>query len=127
MGKLTDRQRKHMIADRANGMSMPKLAAKYNVSTTTVARTLKGNPEAVRKVNEKKEQNTLDMLAYMDARKSVAQELVDAILTDMADPERRAAASFRELATALGILVDKFTATAPKKENEEPVKIIIDV
>lgn len=127
MAKLTDRQRKHLIADRANGMSLSKLAAKYNVSVWAVRQTLEKNPEAAEKCRQKKEQNTLDMLAYMDARKSVAQDLVDAILTDMADPERRAAASFRELATALGILVDKFTATAPKKENEEPVKIIIDV
>ena len=108
-------------------MSLSRLAAKYNVSVTTVRRTIANNPEAAEKVRQKKEQNDLDMLAYMDSRKNAAQDLVDAILTDMADPERRAAASFRELATALGILVDKFTATAPKKENEEPVKIIIDV
>ena len=108
-------------------MSIRQIAAKYGYNPSTIFKIVGKNPDIEQKATEKREQNTLDMLAYMDARKSVAQDLVDAILTDMADPERRAAASFRELATALGILVDKFTATAPKKENEEPVKIIIDV
>ena len=124
MAKLTDRQRKHLIADRANGMSLSRLAAKYNVSVTTVRRTIANNPEAAEKVRQKKEQNDLDMLAYMDSRKNAAQDLVDAILTDMADPERRAGASFRELATALGILVDKFTGNTTANKKEEPVTII---
>lgn len=124
MAKLTDRQRKHLIADRANGMSLSKLADKYKVSVWAVRQTIANNPEAAEKCRQKKEQNTLDMLAYMDARKSVAQDLVDAILTDMADPERRAGASFRELATALGILVDKFTGNTTANKKEEPVTII---
>lgn len=124
MAKLSDRQRKHLIADRANGMSLSRLAAKYNVSVTTVRRTIANNPEAAEKVRQKKEQNDLDMLAYMDSRKNAAQDLVDAILQDMADPERRAGASFRELATALGILVDKFTGNTTANKKEEPVTII---
>ena len=124
MAKLTDRQRKRLIADRANGMSLSKLAAKYGVSVTSVRRTLAKYPEAAEKCRQKKEQNDQDMLAYMDSRKAVAQDLVDAILQDMADPERRAGASFRELATALGIIVDKFTGNTSKDKKEEPVTII---
>ena len=39
--RLTDRQRKMIMADRAGEMSIRQLANKYHVSTTTIQRVLK--------------------------------------------------------------------------------------
>lgn len=65
--RLTDRQRKMIMADRAGEMSIRQLADKYHVSTTTIQRILKNNTVVAQMVTEKKKQNTLDMLAFMDS------------------------------------------------------------
>ena len=43
MAKLTDKQRKKIIAESVNGSSIRALAAKYGVSTTTIQRVLKSD------------------------------------------------------------------------------------
>lgn len=54
MAKLTDKQRKKIIADRADGATLRALARKYHVSDTTIRRTLHNNPEVAEKVARKK-------------------------------------------------------------------------
>lgn len=110
-GKLTDKQKKQIIADRVNGKSIRQLAKSYGVSTTTIQKTLKCDPEVTQKVTQKKEQNTLDMLAYMESRKQQAQDIVDAYLSQLADPEKMEKATVSQIATAMGIVVDKFAPT----------------
>lgn len=109
MPRLTDRQIKRIFADRSEGMSIRQLAAKYGVSGTTIHNTLKRHPELERMVTQKKEENTLEMFAYMDSRKEQAQDVIDKYLKALADPEKLESASLSQIATALGIIVDKFT------------------
>ena len=52
---LTDKQKKKIIADRADGLSLRQLAAKYGTSTTTIHRVIGSDPETERKVTAKKE------------------------------------------------------------------------
>lgn len=54
MAKLTDKQRKKIIAESVNGSSIRALAAKYGVSTTTIQRTLKSDNDLKQKVAQKK-------------------------------------------------------------------------
>jgi hypothetical protein len=49
------------------------------------------------------------MLAFMDSRKERAQEVVDTLLSALMDPVKIEAASLNQIATSLGIVVDKFT------------------
>ena len=65
----------------------------------------------------KKEQNTADMLAYMESRKEKAQKAVDAYLDALTDPAKIKAAKLSEIATAMGIVVDKFTKTTAAGED----------
>lgn len=109
MAKLTDRQHKQILARYAETQSYTRVAKEFGVSVTTIRRHCNGDKATLNKVTRKKEQNTLDMLAYMDARKNVAQSLCDKIMEAMQDPETISHASMRELATAFGIIVDKFT------------------
>ena len=67
--RLTDKEKKKIIADRVDGMSIRQLSKKYKVSTTTIQRIIHGNPEITQMVTQKKEQNTADILAYMDTKK----------------------------------------------------------
>lgn len=80
MAKLTDRQRKQIIAEYVEGgISQRALAKKYNVSQKTISAIL-ANKEVRQKVSDKKNENTLSMLAFLDSRKEKAQSLMDAIL-----------------------------------------------
>ena len=116
--KLTDRQKKQMIVDRAEGMTFESIANKYGVSTTTAQRVIKGDPETAKKVQEKKDENTLDMLQYMDCQKPKIQSLLANIIEALNDPEKLKRANVRDLATAYGIIYDKITASAPKTNDE---------
>ncbi len=111
MAKLTDKQRKKIIADRADGATLRALARKYNVSDTTIRRTLQNNPEAAEKVAQKKAENTAAVLAHMDKKQKTVCGLIDLYLDALTREEKLNRASVRDIATALGIVIDKFTST----------------
>lgn len=110
MAKLTDRQRKKIIAERAEGLSIRALAKKYCVSDTTIRRTLESDPKMAQKVAQKKEENTAAILAYMESKKTDVCEILDKLLEAVKDEERIAKTPMNQLATTIGILIDKFTA-----------------
>lgn len=117
MAKLTDKQRKKMVADRVNGMSIRALAEKYGVSTSTVQSTIKRDKKVTQKITQKKEQNTAEVLAYMDSKKKDVCDLIDALLKEMRDGEKIKATPLNQLATTMGILIDKFTANEVSRAN----------
>lgn len=110
--RLTDKQIKQIMADRAEGLSLRQLARKHGVSTTTIHRVLAGNPDVEQLVTQKREENTLEMLAFMDSRKGKAQSVIDLCLEALTDPERMERATPAQIATVLGIVIDKFTKGA---------------
>ena len=110
MAKLTDKQRKKIIAESVNGSSIRALAAKYQVSTTTIQRVLKSDADFTQKVAKKKAENAASVLAFMDSKKNDVCGLIDKLLSAMGDDEKLAAATVNQLATAMGIVIDKYTA-----------------
>jgi len=122
LAKLTDKQKKKIIAESVNGSSIRALASKYGVSTTTIQRVLKSDTELTQKVAQKKAENTVSILAFMDSKKNDVCALIDKLLAAMADDDKLAAATVNQLATAMGIVIDKYTAneafkTSDTKEN----------
>lgn len=116
--RLTGKKRKQIIADRVEGMSFRKIAAKYGISDYAVRKIVKSDPGFTQKIAQKKEQDTLEMLEYMDQQKTSAQKLLSAIIEALNDPEKLARANVRDLATAYGIIADKFIQAAPKNGDE---------
>lgn len=110
MAKLTDKQRKRIIAESVSGASIRALAAKYGVSTTTIQRVLKSDTELTQKVAQKKAENTQSVLAFMDSKKQTVCDLIDKLLVAMGDEDKIAATPLNQLATAMGIVIDKYTA-----------------
>jgi len=110
--RLTDKQKKKIIADYVQLGSYNAAAKANGVADSTVKRIVLSDPEMQRKAEQKKEQNTQDMLAFMDSRKDVAQNVIDQYLKALADPEKLEEATLSQIATALGIVVDKFMKTA---------------
>lgn len=118
MAKLTDKQRKKIIAESVNGSSIRALAAKYGVSTTTIQRVLKSDTELTQKIAQKKAENTVSILAFMDSKKNDVCALIDKLLAAMADDDKLAAATVNQLATAMGIVIDKYTANEAFKSSD---------
>ena len=110
VAKLTDKQRKKIIAESVNGSSIRALAAKYGVSTTTIQRVLKSDTTLT--------QNTASILAFMDSKKNDVCGLIDKLLAAMGDEDKLAAATVNQLATAMGIVIDKYTANEAIKSSD---------
>lgn len=120
---LTDRQKKKIIADRIEGMSLRRIAAKYGVTEYAVRKTIKDNPDITQKIAKKKEQNTLDMMAFLDEQKTSAQEFILMAMQALKDPDKLNRTGAQALATAVGIVIDKFTPVE-KKADDEGVTIV---
>ncbi len=112
---LTDRQKKKIIADYAECGVYAQVARKHKVSLDTVKRTVLNDPETAEKTRQKKEQNTADILAFMDGKKQDVCDIIALYLQHLQDPEKLRRASVQSIATSLGIIIDKFTQGAEKK------------
>lgn len=112
MAKLTDRQRKQIIAEYASGdISQRELAERYQVTQKTISKIL-STEEVRQKVSLKKEENTRSMLEFLDEKKSTAQSLMQKLLK--ASEEDIEKASLRDKMGALKILSEVF---APHKND----------
>lgn len=118
MAKLTDKQKKKIIAESVNGSSMTALAKKYGVSTATIHRVVHGDEKLKEKVEHKKAENTVSILAFMDSKKNDVCGLIDKLLAAMGDEDKLAAATVNQLATAMGIVIDKYTANEAIKSSD---------
>lgn len=122
--RLTDKQKKRIIADYVELGSYNAVAKKHGVAVTTVKRTVLGKEsETTKKAKHKKDKNTLDMLAYMESRKKKTQDTLDILLEYMSDPEKLAKASLVQLGTVYGILVDKATGTTGLTTEEQRARL----
>jgi Transcriptional regulators len=122
VAKLTDKQKKKIIAEKINGSSLRALAAKYGVSRTTISRVLKSDKEMSQKVTQKKAENTASVLAFMESQKNDVCRVIGSLLKAIEDPEKIADATLNQIATAMGIVIDKYTAreaaqSADPKDN----------
>lgn len=112
---LTDRQKKKIIADYAECGVYAQVARKHKVSLDTVKRTVLNDPETAEKTRQKKEQNTADILAFMDGKKQDVCDIIALYLQHLQDPDKLRRASVQSIATSMGIIIDKFTQGAEKK------------
>ena len=114
---LTDKEKKKIIADYVECGSYNAVAKKYKVSATTVKNTVLKDNKSVEKCEQKKEQNTADILTYMDGKKQDVCEIISIYLKALKDPDKLERASIQSIATSLGIIIDKFTKDAEKPSN----------
>lgn len=120
--RLTDKQKKQIIADYVEIGSYNAVAKKHGVSDNTVRNIVKQNSDISEKCEQKKEENSIDILTHMDTKRDMVNEIIDVYLARLLDPEVIAKATPSQLTTALGTLIDKFTAsgaTKPKNKREE--------
>ena len=122
---LTDRQKKRIIADYAALENYSAVARKYKVSVDTVKRVVLRDPKTAEKTRQKRDENTADILEYMEKQKDDVCNLIGLYVKALQDPDRLKRASVQSIATSLGIIIDKFTKvpTEIDKANAEIARL----
>lgn len=127
--RMTDKKKKKIVADYIE-LGSYNAAAKLNgVSNHTVKRVVLEVPEIAEKIQDKKDQNTQDILTYMDSKRDIVCEILGKGLDALNSPDKLAEATPAQITTAMGTLIDKWVESAERsgKNQDETVKIIIDV
>lgn len=106
--RLTDRQKKKIIADYVELQSYNAVAKKNNVTHQTVKRVVTASPEFTKIAQQKKEENTADVLAYMDEHKDLVCSFIGLGLKALNDPDKIDGANLTQITTAIGTLIDKW-------------------
>ena len=109
--RLTDRQKKKIIADYVQLGSYNATAKVNGVSLNTVKKVVQGNAEIAEMCNQKKEENAADVLAYMEEKRKAVCDIIEVGLAVL--PEKiKTAKSASEVTTALGTLIDKWATVS---------------
>ena len=109
--RLTDRQKKKIIADYVQLGSYNATAKVNGVSLNTVKKIVQGNAEIAEMCNRKKDENTVDILAYMEGKRKEVCDIIEVGLSVLPD-KIKAAKSASEVTTALGTLIDKWATVS---------------
>lgn len=107
--KLTDKQKKKIIADYIDNNNYSETARMNNISETSVRRIVKGNEGITEKVEQKKEENSQDMFEYMKKKDDDKKRIVD-LCFEALDKKLSNLDMFtnvKDIATVYGIIMDK--------------------
>lgn len=124
--RLTDKQKKKIIADYVELGSYNAVAKIHGVSRQTVKNIVSTDAEIGQKLQQKKEQNTADILSHMESQKADVIKVLDEYITAMRDPVKIKRAGVVQLATALGIVIDKYTMTAKNEQTLQKLDEVMD-
>ena len=127
MSKITDKQRKQIVAEYVEGdgkVTQADLARKFSVSTVTISKIL-STPEVKEKLTKAKNDNLLSMCEYIKTKADRAQHLID-IALETSDQQMQEA-SLRDKMGAVKILIEKFFPPEDERENDLPSPITIVV
>jgi hypothetical protein len=117
--RLTDKQKKKIIADYVQLGSYNAVAKINGVSDKTVKSVVMANPDFTEKSEQKKAENTADILLYMESQKRTICEIIGKGLNVLNDPEKLKEATPAQITTAIGTLIDKWTGVHGSNSNEQ--------
>ncbi len=118
-GKLTDKQRKKIIADYVDTGNYSEAARRNGVSRNTVKTIVLREKDTAEKCHQKKEQNTAEILEALAEQTPKVVEFCEASLDRLLEVLPQAK-NVRDIATAVGIMIDKYTGIAPKRNESGP-------
>ena len=116
--RLTDRQRKKIVADYLELGSYNAVAKLNGVSKDSVRRIVQNCEGFAQKAQQKKEENTADILAYMESQRGLVCEIIGKGLAVLNDEEKLREATPAQITTALGTLIDKWAAVSGSAADE---------
>lgn len=115
--RLTDRQKQKILADYVQLGSYNATAKLNGCALNTVKKLVKTNADIAELCNRKKEENTADVLAYMDAHKDLVCSFIGKGLEMLNDPDKLASANLSQITTAMGTLIDKWAMIGGSPAN----------
>lgn len=98
------------MADYLETESYNATAKKNGVCGQTVRRVVEESQGITENLKQKKEQNTTDILAYMESKRNIVCEILGRGLDALNDTEKLKGATPAQITTAMGTLIDKWTA-----------------
>ena len=110
--RLTDKQKKKIVADYLETESYNATAKINGVCGQTVRRVVEESQGITENLKRKKEENTADILAYMESKRGVVCEIIEKGLAVLNSEEKLAEASPAQITTALGTLIDKWATVS---------------
>lgn len=109
--KLTDKQKKKIIADYIENQNFSETARMNNVDKSTVKRLIDSgyDKDIQRKATQKKEENTKDILKYMDEIYDKQKSIIDLSLSALEEKLKKPDmfTNVRDIAMVYGVIFDK--------------------
>lgn len=123
VAQLSEKKRGKILADWGLEGSYRAAARKNNVSPSTVRRIVLADPVSAAAARDKKNTCARDILSYMDGKRDTVCQIIGNGLEVLADPERMQEAKLRDIATMLGILVDKWAMVDAARGGNAGVQV----
>lgn len=122
--KLTDKQKKKIIADYMENGNYRETGRINNVSDNTVRNIVNKDQNTSEKLAQKKEENTKDILEYMDniaeKQKKIIDLSLDVLEQKLSNPDLFT--NIRDVAIVYGTIFDKSLKYKEMKLREEEMK-----
>lgn len=131
--KLTNKKKKLIVADYIDCGNYSEVARKHGVSDTTVRKLVNTDSESLKKIEQKKEENTKDVLEYMDSLNEKKKSIINKLLLAIEDKADKldSFTNIKDVASAYGIIIDKEIKLREikthEKNNEDGVVIVDDL
>lgn len=121
--KLTDKQKKKIVADYIETQNYSETSRINNVNEKTVRRIIKeqNHEEMKKKAEQKKEENIQTTLEYMDKQHETKKRILDKLLKgiELKADDIDMFTNVKDLATAYGIIIDKELKALELKQKRE--------
>ncbi len=121
--KLTDKQKKKIIADYINNTNFSETARMNHVHASTVKRLIDSDydKDLQEKAEHKKEENTKDILEYLDTIGNQQREIIDLSLKVLVEKLSKpdAFTNIKDIATVYGVIYDKAIKSKELKLKQE--------
>lgn len=128
MAKLTDIQKKKIVADYIECNNYSEVARMNDVSVNTVKNIVLADETIANKCKQKKLENTQSTIEYMQTQNETKKQILDKILKAINEKCENIDmfTNIKDLATAYGILVDKELKVLELQRNSEGIENLIN-
>ena len=132
MAKLTDKQKKKIIADYVETQNYSETARRNNVVDNTVRAVVNDNKNVAKILEQKKQENTQSTIEYMQTQHESKKRILDKILKAIEEKADNIDmfTNIKDLATAYGIILDKELKVLElnkKNDNNEDLEKVKDI
>ena len=130
MAKLTDKQKKQIIADYVETQNYSETARRNQLSDLTVKDVVTKDKTTLKKLEQKKEENTINILDEMDNTKNKRIKLLSKMIDKMDDKLENidVFTNIKDLSMAYGIMIDKelkFAEMSKYKQENNTIAVNI--